>query len=372
MHGHAILQWIEPTLGALLVLLVLLDVFLTVLYARIGTGIISDQLARITWRCFLLVSKLFRNRATALSFCGPGILVLLVAVWTLLLTCGTALIFHPYLGTSIRASNGATPTDFITAMFAGGSSLAIVGSSDFVPQTGAFRMLYLLISIIGISVVSLTLTYLMQIYTALQRRNALAMNIHLLTSKTGDAAELIAGIGPQGQFTAGYTNLAALSQEMTNVEESHHFYPVLFYFRFHKPYYSVSRSTLVALDAVTLLKSGMDEHNAWLANSASVSQLWQASLLLVTTLESTFVPGGLPQPPGPPDGQTRERWRRRYFAGLRRLRQAGIQTIVDEQAGAEEYVSLRVQWDTYIAKLAPSMAYGMDEIDCAGHDPGPA
>jgi hypothetical protein len=31
------------------------------------------------------------------------------------------------------------------------------------------------------SVMSLTLTYLMQIYTALQRRNVVAMNIHFLS-----------------------------------------------------------------------------------------------------------------------------------------------------------------------------------------------
>jgi len=39
----------EQVAGALLMAVVLLDVFLTVLYARIGTGIISTRLARATW-----------------------------------------------------------------------------------------------------------------------------------------------------------------------------------------------------------------------------------------------------------------------------------------------------------------------------------
>ena len=40
------------------------------------------------------------------------------------------------------ASDGATPTDFITALYAAGGSIAVVGASDFAPKTGAFRLLF--------------------------------------------------------------------------------------------------------------------------------------------------------------------------------------------------------------------------------------
>lgn len=362
---------LEQAIGVLLLLLILLDIFLTVLYARIGTGIFSNALTRMGWQFFLFLSKPFhKKRAHILSFCGPVIVVFLVGIWALGLTCGTALIIHPKLGTAVRASTGATPTDFITALYTGGSSISVVGSSDLAPQTSGFRLFYLMNSVIGMSVVSLTLTYLMQIYTALQQRNALGLKIHLMTSGTDDAAVLIAGLGPQGQFNSGYSNLANLSAEMTQVKELHHFYPVLFYFRFCEPYYSVSMSILMALDTVTLLKTGLrDEQYGWLKSSASVSQLWHAALLLVKTLEDTFLPGGSPDEPQPPDSPTQERWRRRYFAGLQRLQEAGIQTITNEDSGVAAYVSLRTQWDGYITKLAPSLAYSISEIDRAGSQP---
>src|SRR3954453_641790 len=159
--------------------------------------------------------RFISRQGAVLSFCGPVILVLLVGVWALGLTLGAALIMHPELGTSIRATNGETPTDFIAAMYAGGTSMAIVGASDFTPHTSPTRLLFLFNSLIGMSVMSLTLTYLMQVYTALQRRNVLAMNIHFLSGCTGDAAELLARLGPQGQFSGGYTNLAELGVEMT-------------------------------------------------------------------------------------------------------------------------------------------------------------
>ena len=91
--------WLEQAFGALLITLVLLDVFLTVLYARAGTGIFSKWMASLVWRVFCLVSKPFgRHRGTVLSFCGPVILVLLVTTWDFGLTLGAALVIHPAHG----------------------------------------------------------------------------------------------------------------------------------------------------------------------------------------------------------------------------------------------------------------------------------
>ncbi len=366
-----IVHWLEPTLGAALMGLVLLDVFWIVLYARMNSGILSFRIARVTWAVFHRMSKPFgRSRGFILSFCGPIILVLVLFVWALILTLGTALIIHPKLGNSVTANSGSTPTDFITAIYAGGSSVAIVGAGDFAPRTSAFRLFYLFNSLMGMSVISLTLTYLLQIYGALQRRNALGLSLHLASAETGDAAELIAGLGPEGQFNSGYSTLAELAEQLTQAKESHHFYPVLFYFRFRAPYYAVSRCALMALDTVTLIKSGLDDQEyAWLKESAAVAQLWRAAMKLVTTLEETFLAEGKPEASAPPDEKIREQWRRRYLAGLRRLRQAGIQTFRDEQSGAEAYVALRSRWDAYIRALAPALGYSMEEIDPVGCAP---
>ena len=77
------------------------------------------------------------------------------------------------------------------------SSLSFVGSGDFKPQSAVFQALYMLNSLIGMSVMSLVLTYVMQIYNALRSRNALGLAIQTLSNDTGDAAELIAGLGPR-------------------------------------------------------------------------------------------------------------------------------------------------------------------------------
>lgn len=371
MDGQFLPAWAEQFIGALLILLILLDVFLTVLYARAGIGILSNLVAKMTWRFFRRLSKLFGSyQGIVLSLCGPAILVLLIAVWTFVLTLGAALVIHPSLGTSVTVLSGETPTDFVTALFAGGSSLAVVGASEFTPTTGGFQLFYIFTSLLGVSITSLTLAYLLQVYNALQRRNGIALSLHLGTGETGDAADLVAGLGPEGKFDGGYSNLTDLATEMAHVKESHHFYAVLFFFRFNESYYSISQSTLVALDTVTLIKSALDDKKyAWLKESLSTTQLWRASMMLLETMEDTFLSDELSDEQKQPDKQMLENWRRRYTAALKRLRQANIETVADEAAGFNTYAALRAEWDGYIRMLAPKMGYEMKDVDAAGTDP---
>src|SRR3954471_4329516 len=127
---------VEQIAGAAVTVVVLLDIFLTVLYARAGTELLSPVVARTIWVVFRLVARPFdRRRGTVLSFCGPVILIALIFVWAAGLALGSALIMHPHLGAGIRVTQGSTPPDFISALYAGASSLSFVGASDFKPQS---------------------------------------------------------------------------------------------------------------------------------------------------------------------------------------------------------------------------------------------
>jgi hypothetical protein len=362
----------ERVLGAALIVVILLDVFLTVLHARMGTGFLSRRVARVLWVLFRLVSRrLGRRRGLALSFCGPAILLSVLAIWALALTVGAALIILPGLGTAIRTSGGETSRDFMTALVAGGSSMSIVGVGDFSPHTGGYKLLYLCLSLLGLTVTSLTLMYLMQVYNALQLRNALGLRMYLLSAETNDAAELVAGLGPEGEFSSGYGVLAQLASDMAVLEEAHHFYPMLFYFRFEESYYSVSQFTLLAMDSVSLIRSALDEERlSWLQKSGGTTQLWRASMILARSLEKNFL-NVEEMATMPLDSRTAERWRRRYEAALQRLQQANVPTTRDPRAGFEVYKTLRSEWDIHIAYLAPAMAYELAEIDpmCAETQP---
>jgi len=353
-------RWFEPILGTLLMAMVLADVFLTVLYARAGTGIMSDRLARLVW---LAVRGFASSRNNVvLSFCGPIIVVALLLSWSFLLALGAALIVHPLLGTSITTSNQDTPTDFVTALYVAGSSLSIVGGSNFGPQSSGAKLLFLLNSVIGTSVISLTITYLMQIYGALRSRNTLCLKIHALSGETGDAADLLAHLFAKNQLSAGYNSLSELAAELTAAKEAHHFYPILFYFRFPEPIYAVSRSWLIVLDAVSLIRSALPQDADWLKQSGAVTQMWSSALLLLATLNDVFLQENSSLKA---DHATQELWHVRCANARQRLQNAGICVTGDLRAAVDSYVGYRAKWDRLVHLVGSSMVYEAAHIDPA-------
>lgn len=359
---------IERASGVLVMGIVLLDVFLTVLYARIGTGLIADRAAHLTWMAFRRAAEMaVTQRGKVLSFCGPVILLLYVLLWAIGLTLGAGLIIHPGLGTGVQASNGPTPTDLLTALYAGGSSMAIVGASDFRPATDAYRLVYLANSLIGMSVTSLVLTYVMQVYGALRQRNALGLQLYVLSAETSDAGELLARLGPRGQFSAGYSHLVSLGDAMAAMKETHHFYPVLFYFRFQKPYYSVSAQAYLVLDTVSLIRSTLaGEDTAWVKEAAAVEALWRVAQMLIVTIETTFLPGDPPVAKAVDPGE-RQRWCAHWERAATRLAETGI-AVAREEAATQAYINLRAHWWPHIARLAPAMAYQVADIEGNGSE----
>lgn len=367
--------WFEQLVGALVVCFALLDIFLTVLYAKIGAhgasragaGIVSLRVARATWWIFRRLSgRLPVKRDAAWSFCGPVTVVCLVVVWSALLAIGAALMLHPALGEGVR-SNSSHAHDFITALYVGGSSLSFTSSSDYYPQTDFYRLLYLANALIGTACISLTITYVLQLYNAVQQRNALGLSLCVMTKDTADAAVLLAALGPQGRFDTGYTVVANLAAQLTAVKEAHHLYPLLFFYRPYHPASSTPQIAFIALDTVTLLRTALDDGQyRWVKESAAVENLGGLASILVKTLESTFVPGAAPDKRDAQElAARRDAWDARYRAALRQLEAAGICVRADRDEGAQQYARMRQAWDPGVRRLAGYMDYDMAVIDPA-------
>jgi hypothetical protein len=373
---EAMAEWFEQLAGALLILCVLVDIFLTVLYAKIGSqgasragaGIISLRVARATWWMFRHVSsRLPVNRDAAWSFCGPVTVVCLVVVWSMLLAGGAALMLHPALGEGVRSSSSPHARDFLSALYVGGSSLSFTSSSDYYPQTGSYRLLYLANALIGTACISLTIAYVLQLYTALQQRNALGLSISVMTKDSADPVMLLTGLGPQGRFDTGYTIVADLAAELSAIKEAHHLYPLLFFYRPYQPANSIPQIAFIALDMVTLLRTALDDGQyRWLKESAAVESVGRLASLMVETLGSTFIPGAAPENhENPAQASHHDAWCARYRAALRQLEQAGICVRSDQDAGAQQYSRLRQEWHPYVEHLARYMDYDMAVIDPA-------
>ena len=359
----------EQLAGLGLLTLILLDIFDTVLYARAGSGIIAPRAERLLWRFIRWISTIsHRMRDGILSFGGPLVVVTVVAIWFAGLSLAAGLVIHPALGTGVRTSGGETPTSFIAALFAGGSSVSIVGSGGFEPSTDTFRLFYWLTSLAGTAVTSLVLTYLMQVYTALLRRNTVALHVDTWSGETGDAVELLARLFPDNQTSAGYNVMVQWASSMAGLKETHHFYPVLCYFRFTDPRYSMARTARITLETAALIRTALDpQEYGWVRRSVALEQLERsAGMLLKTLAEESHMPAKDAE-----QHESRSRWKHRFSSALPRLREGGLRVSDDVEAAAAEYVRLRAGWDAPVNGLADFLGYARHQIGVGDVMPAP-
>lgn len=144
---------------------------------------------------------------------------------------------------------------------------------------------------------------------------------------------------------------------------AHHFYPVLFYFRFRDVFYATPRVLLLALDAAALIRTALDaDELGWLQESAAAAELERASAMLLRTLMEVCPAGGAPAGIDP---HSHERWAQRYQHALRRLREAGIATRADADVGVREYAELRARWQPGLDALMEALGWTASDADPA-------
>lgn len=212
----------------------------------------------------------------------------------------------------------------------------------------------------GTAATSLVLTYLMQVYTALLRRNTVALDIDTWSGQTGDAVKLLTRLFPEGETSAGYNVLVQWASAMTNVKETHHFYPVLCYFRFTDAHYSMARTAFITLDSAALIRTALDARQfGWIRRSAALAQLERSARMLLNTLarETGVATGSV-------DGhEASVRCRSRFTSAVARLQHAGIDVTDDVEAGVAEYERLRAGWEIPAVRLADLLGYTPQRID---------
>ncbi|AFZ32271.1 Ion transport 2 domain protein [Gloeocapsa sp. PCC 7428] len=352
--------WLSQVVGTGLVVLALADIYMTVLYPRGERGIISVPLARGLWQVFRFSAGFVRKRDRILSYMGPTLLVATIAMWVLLLVVGFALIYWSALGTEIQMEGKETPTDFATAIYYSGYSLVTLGTGDITPQTGTYRLLMILESILGFSVFTVTLTFLQSVYNQLMQRNIFALSLHHRTGRTADAAVMLARMGSSGSFDSStHQDLTNIAQNLLNLLESNHSYPALGYFRLQESYYALARVIFLAMDTVTLIKSALDENSYHsLVASAAVEGLEESGMQFLAELSELFLPGHATRK----RTQSEQMWRSRYDKAIAYLAAQGIATTPDLEAGADLYVALRRHWNPKLMALASYLEYEWSAI----------
>ncbi|MFJ6281304.1 potassium channel family protein [Arthrobacter subterraneus] len=205
--------------GAGLILLMLGDVFHTLLYPY-GSGPVCKTIIRGFW----LLSRSVRRRASTIS--APLAMAAVVGAWAGLAVLGWALIYLPHLPESFVYADGVPQHgDFGEAVYISMVTLSTVGYGEIVAEQPLLRFVVALEAIGGFGLLTATVSWILQTYPALSRRRALAHHLNLFREAAGPGG--VSSLDPQhasGLLESLAKEVASVSIDLLSFHETYFFH----------------------------------------------------------------------------------------------------------------------------------------------------
>lgn len=290
MHSCLMSQTMAFVAGCALVVLVFVDALVTTLFVAKGAGPLTRRFAGLLWRGLLRFHRR-DSHARWLTVGGPVLLIATVMAWVIALWAGWVLVF---LGSHavVNDSSGA-PAGLVDVVYFTGFLVFTLGTGDFVAVAPLWRLVTDVAAFSGLFLVTLSITYLISVVSAVVSRRTLAIHVSAL----GDSAAQILTLGWNGErFSPELSQqLVTLTDKVTTIAEQHLAYPVLHYF--HTPDRSTSAPIGLAHleDAMLMLTYAVAP--AARPDTAAVRPLRTVIDRYVTTASAT---SALPEPGEPP------------------------------------------------------------------------
>jgi len=217
-----------------------------------GDGPLTAKLSIALWR--LLPRGPHRHAWVRLIlFAGPGIVLATFIMWGALLWLGWTLIFASAPEAVVESYTGVA-ADFWARFYFAGGAITTAGTSDYRPIGPVFQTLTPLAAMSGFFFISLTVSYIASVISAVIRERVLSEHI-LSYGRT--PAEFVQ-LGWNGRdFSTLDHRLATLLPDLIELEQRHFAFPVLHFFGEAER----SRSTPVAItvldEALTIIMYGI-------------------------------------------------------------------------------------------------------------------
>ena len=233
--------------GAVLLALVLRDVFHTLFHPG-GQGGLSRVLLAGTWR----VARLIGGRTRLGELAGPLGVVTVITAWGSAVIVGGALVYWPHVDRFSYAPGLDPPSraDFLDALYVSLTTTSTLGFGDVVPTEGWLRVATPLQALIGFSLLTAAVTWVLQVYPALNRRRTLATRLTTLQeSGFREALAQADSAMPAMLLTDLAGQVAQMRVDLTQYAET-------YYFRSQDARSSLPATLPYALDLATTGRSG--------------------------------------------------------------------------------------------------------------------
>jgi hypothetical protein len=252
--GHiALVTPLLIVLGFLLLAAAIGDAVTTTLIAGAGGGPLTRVVSQRLWRGLLRISR-SRDGSSTLTFGGPAVLLSTVLIWVLLLWAGWAMVFAT-AESNIVDSTSRTPTGVVERVYFAGYTVFTLGLGDYIPTGAVWQILTAIASFSGLFLVTLSITYLLSVVTAVVAGRRFAASLHLYGDTGADLVLLYCDEGELGPGLA--TRLQSLAEEVVASAQQHLAYPVLHFFHATDERSSTPRALAALDDALLLAASGV-------------------------------------------------------------------------------------------------------------------
>ena len=355
-------------LGLSILLLVVYDVYATILHARGRSGPIGETLNRAIWRAARFVAFRFarQRRHRLLNVVGPTLLPLLIIVFIALLVLGFSFIYYPRMPANFSVQPGVEMADspWMSSLYFSGVTLTTVGYGDIAPRTTGMRLTALFESASGFALISLAITYLITVYRALERKRAVAISFYHQAEEGANVAAFIVHHFVAGRFYGLTTTMRMATRDIQGLLESHVEHPVIHYFHPREVYKSLPRMLFLSLEICAVIRSCLDDDEyAETVNHPEVRTLEASSRhVLHALLASLELERRTKRRKRETPFEESRRWRQRFEQTLAQLKETGIRTRADEAAAWEYYRARREEWEAQLHRFSRHLGYDWDEI----------
>lgn len=239
--------------GALVLMLTVVDVFETVVVPRPSPGPyrLSQALIGLTWRSWRWIGARARTglaRDLFYGLYGPGAAILLLSTWLVMLVVGYGLLFF-----ALRGDLVPSPTDLETSLYFSGTAILTLGFGDVIATGALARVVAIVAAASGLGVVALVITFLFSLHASFQRRESLVVTLSARAKAPPSAVVLLERYAKLDMVDELPTLFTDWERWAAEVLDSHVAYPLLGYFRSSHDNISWLSALGAVLDACALV-----------------------------------------------------------------------------------------------------------------------
>lgn len=295
-------DWIYLLIGALLLILAVVDALWTTLWIDGSGGPVSSRLTTWAWR---LDKKLVGDKHhKLLSVFGPLIVIAIVLMWVLLLWAGWVFIFAAG-DVALWDTRNNIPADWSGRIFYVAYTMFTMGNGDFSPKGDLWQIMSSLTNGSGMLLVTLAVTYILSVVSAAVQKRSFASQV-LGFARSPDEFVIKGWNGED--FSNLDSLLQSLSANLSTLSEQYRAYPVLQYYHAARLEKSPPMAVAVLDEALHLLQAGVSDDRCR-PNPVTMAVARSAVDSFLETIPSAFIRPAAEAPPGP---------------GIDRLRKCGI------------------------------------------------